>query len=85
MFYSFLRTFAKYFKKHVNGYDVKTNDKPGWNMGKNEILGYKTWLPFDDPRNQAALENTIGLGWPDYFFGSTLVISGILDSIILYQ
>ena len=54
-------------------------------MEKNRILGYKTWLPFDDPRNQAALENTIGLGWPDYFFGSTLVIPGILDSIILYQ
>lgn len=69
----------------MNGYDVKTYDKPGWDMGKNEILGYKTWLPFDDPRNQAALRNTLSLGWTDYICWPTIVIPGILDSIILSQ
>ena len=54
-------------------------------MGKNEILGYKTWLPFDDPRNQAALRNTLSLGWTDYICWPTIVIPGILDSIILSQ
>ena len=76
----------KYFKKHVKGYNVITSkNNKGWDMEKNRILGYKTWLPFDDPRNQAALENTIGLGWPDYIYGPTIVVPGILDSIILYQ
>ena len=54
-------------------------------MGKNEIIGYKTWLAYDDPRNQTALQNTLGFGWPDYFFGATLVIPGVLDSIMLSQ
>jgi hypothetical protein len=74
----------KYFKKHIEGYDIVTKGNPkGWYMGKNNIHGYKTGLDFNDPINQAALRSTLTLGWSDYVFGSLEIFPAIIINNIL--
>jgi hypothetical protein len=53
-------------------------------MEKNKILGYKSGLDYYNPINQAALRNSLSLGWPDYIFGATIVVPGIVDIILLH-
>lgn len=76
----------KYFHEHENGFGVKNypNDI-GWDMEKNRILGYRSWLDYYNPINQAALRNTLSLGWPDYVLGATIILSGLIDNIVLHQ
>lgn len=76
----------KYFHEHENGFGVKNypNDI-GWDMEKNRILGYRSWLDYYNPINQAALRNTLSLGWPDYVLGATIILPGLIDNIVLHQ
>ena len=54
-------------------------------MYTNQILGYKIFLNYYDPINQAALQNTLSLGWPDYLFGALDLKAGIINNFILHQ
>lgn len=75
----------KYFKKHVEGYGIKSGkNTSGWDMRKNRINGYRPGLQYDDPKNQAALQNTLSLGWYDYAFGSSLITGGLINFFLMY-
>ena len=75
----------KYFKNHVEGYDIKKgNNTEGWDMERNKINGYKTWLNYDDPRNQSALNNTLSLGWSDYLFGASVFPPGLTNIFFFF-
>ena len=78
----------KYFHEHEEGYAIRTDNNynnKGWDMSENKILGYKSYLDYNNSANQTALNNTIGLGWLDYVLGPSVVFLGIIDSILLYQ
>lgn len=76
----------KYFLEHEDGYDKKTLDKSGgWDMDTNRILGYEVGASHDSPNNQAALRNTLSLGWPDYVWGASFFIPGFINIISLHQ
>ena len=54
-------------------------------MENNNINGYLVGLDYYDPINQAALQNSLGLGYADYLLGVTIILPGIVDNISLHQ
>lgn len=75
-----------YFLEYEDGYGKKTlNKSGGWDMVSNRILGYKTGLSYDNPHNQAVLGKSLSLGWPDYVWGTSVIIPGIINNISLHQ
>ena len=76
----------KYFKKHVEGYDVKTDKTDnGWDLDVNAIIGYDKSLSYYDPVNQNAMGSKLHLGWADYCFGPSLLVPSIFNIISLHQ
>lgn len=45
-------------------------------MENNNINGYLVGLDYYDPINQAALQNSLGLGYADYLLGATIILPG---------
>jgi len=76
----------KYFHDHEIGYGIKTyGNSEGWDMENNNINGYIVGLDYYDPINQAALQNSLGLGYADYLLGATIILPGFVDNISLHQ
>lgn len=67
----------KYFNKNIDGYI-------GWNFDFNPIIGYDQNLPYDNPQNQAALNNgLIAPAWYNYLFPWEIAITGIINWLSL--
>ena len=63
----------KYFNKNIDNYT-------GWRFRENPILSYDESRPYDNPQNQAALNNgLLRPAWYNYILPGEFVITGIIN------
>ncbi len=77
----------RYFSKHEDGFnweDQWGNQRTKWKYSYNPINGYDWSKPYNDSGNQTALQNgRLKLSWYDYLIGPSIIIPGLLNTVIL--
>ena len=68
----------KYFNKYID------NSSFSWDFKIHPIKGYDESLPYDNPQNQAALNNGLLYpAWYNYLFPGEIIITGLINWLLL--